>query len=145
MLALAVLRTLVQIQPLRITRVVVPMVRLAEIVKLLNVLAMKNTLQRVKVLGHTPYMRRLGDDTGAAGHAPLQEYLCRSALAFVGNLGDDGVVEKLGDVTGVVGGIAAGEGRVGCYVDVVLLVPFHPLGLLEIGVESTLSVSLTHK
>ena len=52
------------------------------------------------------------------------------------DLGDDGVVQDVRDISVIVGRVRAGEGRVGCDVDAVLLVPVDVLGLLEVGVES---------
>lgn len=136
MLTPTILQAPIQLHSPTLTRIVKPRSNTMQLRNFLQILLLQHTLRRAQILLGAVQMRRLRDHRSPARHAPGEHDLGRGARAFGGDFRDDGVVEDGGDVARVVGGVGPGEGRVGCYVNVVFCVPGNPGGLLEVGVES---------
>ena len=152
MLPILILKPLIKRHLPTLTRIIIPMPRLAQLINLLNILLLQRTLRRFEILFDVVLVHALGDHARAAEESPLQHYLRWSAVAFLGDFVDDFVFEEGGwgivlvfvafGVFGflgslrllVVGWVCAAEGGVGCDVDAVVLVEVDPFVLLEVWV-----------
>lgn len=135
MLSLRILQALVKRHTPTLGRVVKSVVILAQSIQLLDILVLNLALQCAVVLRDARLVAALRDSAGSAAPSPLQRDLCGSALALLGDVEHNGVVEKLWRLALGVCRVSAGEGRVRGNVDAVRGVVLDPLVLLQIRVQ----------